>query len=291
MKENLPKEATAEELILKELVGENELTEAEKLKEELLQNLAKADILSLEQDKDGIFFVKGLDEFEEMYKKSLELIEDAEFTAEDRSTLRSMKAAIASYLADVNSDLAFERERVFGKADSQRAQIAESLSKLSRTVKEKIDEAAKLAKEEKFNYFVSQLEIYKRYNAEAENISINDVIETSWTNLSASQNKNREEMIRRLDSAVKISKSTLCKSDDAREILLVLARKNWSEADAMEFLNSMYSTEEEKAADNEKEITEENDEKMILSVEISRIDYTRILGVLRSSGLKFKVLK
>ena len=126
-------------------------------------------------------------------------------------------------------------------------------------------------------------------------LDVFDIIDGSWLNRSSSDKKSLEQLNSRLDAVYKLVRSSLCKSTDPSEICNVLQLYDWSELQTIEYLDAKYTPVE--TVESVQEVSDETAEdkvkevqKEIVSLEINSDDFSRLIEILKVSGIDFKLV-
>ena len=258
--------------------------------------------LGLEQDTslvlvDGRYEISRFDRFKSTVEDVLKYLSEHEYTEEDRKSLADARAAVNKFSTNIDGAIKSRQSEMFGKVDEQKKEVQRLLNSVTSALKSHIDEADRLARLRKQEMFENELSTRLDYVSELSSLDVFDVIDSSWLNRTASDKKNLQEFHARLNSIEKLIKSDLCKSSDASEICGVLQLHDWSELDAIQFIDIKYSPViddvdrvEETREIEENVLTEEIEEKEIVSLEIKSKDFERLIEILKVSGLDYKIV-
>lgn len=266
--------------------------------------IAIIDRLGLEQDAslvmiDGRYEISGFDRFKLTVEEVLDYLSKHEYVEEDRKSLAGARAAVNKFSKNINDAIKSHQNEMFGKVDEQKKEVQSLLSSVTSALKSHIDEADRIARLRKQEMFENELATRLDYVKELSSLDVFDVIDSSWLNRTASDKKNLQELHSRLNSIEKLIKSDLCKSSDASEICGILQLYDWSELDAIQFIDAKYTPVIEVAAEDNSDLHEENvkieeieeiEETEIVSLEIKSKDFERLIEILKVSGLQYRIV-
>ena len=244
------------------------------------------------------FEIVGFDRFKHQVAEVVSFLEEREFIEEDRKSLATTRAAVNKFKDSINDNIKSAKSELFSVVDSQKKEAQSLLDNVTSVIKSKIDVFDRMMRIKKQEMFEEEINRRSEYQEELKGLDVFDIIDGSWLNRSSSDKKSLEQLNSRLDAVYKLVRSNLCKSADASEICNVLQLYDWSELQTIEYLDAKYApveTIEEKHEESEKLSDDHSREvqevqKEIVSLEINSDDFSRLIEILKVSGIDFKLV-
>lgn len=252
--------------------------------------------LTLVTAEDGShhYEIVGFEAFKEQVQDALDFLKARPIEEDDRKTLAKVRANVNKYTGALNNLIKDETSALFSVIDSQKKEINSLLGSITSELKSKIDTMDQEARLEKQAIYDAELKRRQEYQAELSSVDAFDIIDAAWLNRTFDSRKALVELNDRLDKVKKLIDSDHCLSSDASEICVVLQLHDWSELDAIEYLDQKYAPAEEVIEEVEVEQTEEPKveevQKEIVRLEINANDFDRLFEVLNKAGLEFKLV-
>ena len=242
--------------------------------------------------------IVGFDRFKHQVAEVVSFLEEREFIEEDRKSLATTRAAVNKFKDSINDNIKSAKSELFSVVDSQKKEAQSLLDNVTSVIKSKIDVFDQMMRIKKQEMFEEEINRRSEYQEELKGLDVFDIIDGSWLNRSSSDKKSLEQLNSRLDAVYKLVRSNLCKSTDASEICNVLQLYDWSELQTIEYLDAKYApveTIEEKHEESEKSSDDQSQEvqdvqKEIVSLEINSDDFSRLIEILKVSGIDFKLV-
>ena len=251
--------------------------------------------LKLVADEDGShhYEIVGFDSFKEQVQNALDFLRDRRLEEDDRKMLAKVRANVNKYTKALNDLIKAETSGLFSVIDSQKKEINVLLGSITSELKSKIDTMDQEARLEKQGIYDAELKRRQEYQPELSSIDAFDIIDAAWLNRTFDSRKALVELDERLDKVKKLIDSSHCLSTDASEICVVLQLHDWSELDAIEYLEQKYAPAEEVLEDvveQSETVDVEEIQKEIIRLEINSKDFDRLFEVLNQAGLDFKLV-
>ena len=242
--------------------------------------------------------IVGFDRFKHQVTEVVNFLEEREFIEEDRKSLATTRAAVNKFKDSINDNIKSAKSELFSVVDSQKKEAQSLLDNVTSVIKSKIDVFDQMMRIKKQEMFEEEINRRSEYQEELKGLDVFDIIDGSWLNRSSSDKKSLEQLNSRLDAVYKLVRSNLCKSTDASEICNFLQLYDWSELQTIEYLDAKYTpveTIEEKHEESEKSSDDQSQEvqdvqKEIVSLEINSDDFSRLIEILKVSGIDFKLV-
>lgn len=238
--------------------------------------------------------IVGFDRFKTQVAEVVSFLEDREFTEEDRKSLATTRAAVNKFKDSINDNIKSAKSELFSVVDSQKKEAQSLLDNVTSVIKSKIDVFDQMMRLKKQEMFEEEINRRVEYQEELKGLDVFDIIDGAWLNRSSSDKKSLEQLNSRLDAVYKLVKSNLCKSEDPSEICNVLQLHDWSELQTIEYLDAKYapveSIEEKKDSSEDEDRSHEEVQKEIISLEINSDDFSRLIEILKVSGIDFKLV-
>ena len=212
---------------------------------------------------------------------------------DDRKTLAKVRANVNKYTGALNDLIKAETSGLFSVIDSQKKEINSLLGSITSELKSKIDTMDQEARLEKQGIYDTELKRRQEYQPELSSIDAFDIIDAAWLNRAFDSRKALVELNERLGKVKKLIDSSHCLSTDASEICVVLQLHDWSELDAIEYLEQKYAPAEEvleEVVEQSETVEVEEIQKEIVRLEINSKDFDRLFEVLNQAGLDFKLV-
>lgn len=208
---------------------------------ELIQSYDPAPILN--RDDEGVYRVSGIDELIGNVERAIESTNDAKFTDEDRKQIKAARAFVNKLDEFVNRAVIDEKNRVFNTADSDRKRLREATTRLSTTLKERLDDfdARERARkrEELSAAFDDAKFMYDDDDVSGAidlgSLTFAEIEDSRWSNRSASRNKAIQELNERITSVVSLG--AIDPELDNSAALEILEDAEWSTASAVILVN------------------------------------------------------
>lgn len=208
---------------------------------ELIQSYDPAPILN--RDDEGVYRVSGIDELIGNVERAIESTNDAQFTDEDRKQIKAARAFVNKLDEFVNRAVIDEKNRVFNTADGDRKRLREATTRLSTTLKERLDEfdARERARkrEELSAAFDDAKFMYDDDDVSGAidlgSLTFAEIEDSRWSNRSASRNKAIQELNERIASIVSLG--AIDPELDNNAALVILEDAEWSTANAVILVN------------------------------------------------------
>lgn len=208
---------------------------------ELIQSYDPAPILN--RDDDGVYRVSGIDELIGNVERAIESTNDAEFTDEDRKQIKAARAFVNKLDEFVNRAVIDEKNRVFNTADDGRKRLREATTRLSSTLKSRLDDFDARERARKREELSAAFEDAKfMYDdddvsgaIDLSSLTFAEIEDSRWSNRSASRNKAIQELNERITSVVSLG--AIDPELDNSAALEILEDAEWSTANAVILVN------------------------------------------------------
>lgn len=208
---------------------------------ELIQSYDPAPILN--RDGDGVYRVSGIDELIGNVERAIESTNDAEFTDEDRKQIKAARAFVNKLDEFVNRAVIDEKNRVFNTADDDRKRLREATTRLSSTLKSRLDDFDARERARKREELSAAFEDAKfMYDdddvsgaIDLSSLTFAEIEDSRWSNRSASRNKAIRELNERITSVVSLG--AIDPELDNSAALEILEDAEWSTANAVILVN------------------------------------------------------
>jgi len=239
--------------------------------------------------------IVGFERFKQQVAEVVNFLEEREFIEEDRKSLATTRASVNKFKDSINDNIKSAKSELFSVVDSQKKEAQSLLDNVTSVIKSKIDVFDQMMRIKKQEMFEEEINRRAEYQEELKGLDVFDIIDGSWLNRSSSDKKSLEQLNSRLDAVYKLVRSSLCKSTDPSEICNVLQLYDWSELQTIEYLDAKYTPVE--TVESVQEVSDETAEdkvkevqKEIVSLEINSDDFSRLIEILKVSGIDFKLV-
>ena len=221
------------------MADDKSLVLAEQL--ELIQSYDPAPILN--RDDEGVYRVSGIDELIGNVERAIESTNDAKFTDEDRKQIKAARAFVNKLDEFVNRAVIDEKNRVFNTADSDRKRLREATTRLSTTLKERLDDFDARERARKRDELSAAFDDAKFMYDDDDvsgaidlgSLTFAEIEDSRWSNRSASRNKAIQELNERITSVVSLG--AIDPELDNSAALEILEDAEWSTASAVILVN------------------------------------------------------
>lgn len=184
---------------------------------------------------DGLLRVRGMEEFRANASAALAAIDAYEYSDDDRQMYKKLRAAFSKLSKQVAKSVVDAQREVMSIASAERAEVEAALASIISALDEKVRETEEKMRAEKIAELNGALSSAKSLLDGIDGIGLNDVIDSSWLNISSSMKAAQQELSSRLEAISKLVSGGHSGSRAPRDVAAALSYCGWDPLDAISF--------------------------------------------------------
>lgn len=189
----------------------------------------------VELNGDGILQIRGMGEFRANAAAALAAIEEYEYSDDDRQLYKKLRAAFSKLSKQVAKSVIEAQREVMSAASAERSEVEATLAEIISALDEKVRETEEKMKAERLGELEGAFASASSLLYGVDGLSLNDVMDTSWLNISSSMKAAQQELSSRLEAVSKLIAGGHSGERTLRDVAAALAYCGWDPLDAISF--------------------------------------------------------